>query len=1485
MLVIVSGFVFSDAFAYTISDDSTGGDCETIGIWDLASKTCTLSSDLAEGITIASSYITLDGNGFSITGANPQDESNWDSRQNEVFGIFVETRTNVIIKNIQTSNFYHGIFFNSVVNSQIQDITSKNNRNIQIHLSYSNDNTISDNTVPCGTGIAGIGTYFGNGNDILGNTITDCSNAGITVIKENNVIVSNNIVDGQGTSYDPGIGITVNQGSHYATITENTVKNYHDGLLYTSGEDGLVKNNIIFDNENTGLQVSWGGNIVTDNTISNNGLGISIGTNGNTVYHNNLISNNKEGQGGNMVNLIQSSELGGNYWSDYSNVCTDSNNDNFCDEPYPLKDVVNINDDHIWTVQDGWLTTISTPDDITLDAADSSGTSYDYSVSATHDASSMSVTCDMSSGSVFPIGTTEVVCTTNNGIKSTFSVTVNPLPPIINPSSPCDDGCTHEGNNLDLKIFASGNIENPVDGISTISSVWKDPTGIVVYDKILQVNSQGQFNNEFDNPMYVRDMRDSGLYTTTYQYDDVTLEYTWNYLSSVYVPEPTPAPITINLILGKQSYSFEDSFVNISGDVSNPETYPNLEFRIINSQGGVIDRIDVSSDNDGSFSLNFPISQSNLWNITGDFIVTLRSSGELLSEEIFFFDSTPISEPPTPDPEPTPEPTPESYSITVRTSSSSYDIRDNITISGKISPEDRNALVILDIFSDNGNQVFRDDLNTDDENYSFTIDDDRTFGSEGDYVVKVSYVTATAETEFEIEDNGGYLPQVPDPIPDPDVIISVKTNRNSYHMGDELEITGIVRPSDGSSVMLQVYSASGNLVYDDKVKPSSSGAFTQEIKLTGKDYRDTGTYTVKAISQSASDKIQFILKTGIPDNTPKPQPTLDDEVTIVPASDSGAPGCEETPSGCFHPQTQSVAFGGKVIMTNTDSAAHTFTAGTPGDGPSGEFDTGLLMANSSFEWNANTYGTVPYFCMVHPWMEGLILVGEGTSIPTPDPKPDTRVDLDISTNSKAYDLGDIVNVDVEIEGVSNSQRVAVDVTDPRGNSVISRTLTFTSDSNDSIEFRISEDFKTGTYKVTATTLSDGKTIKDSTHFKIKSQFNSFTISNVDVTDQQGNPSNLEAGELGFIKVDLESNKLISTLVTVNIFDSELTSIGIGSVKTTLSSGDSEIILSFMIPDDAAHGTADVFVNAFSDWPSNGGIPLTNEFAIAESIGTSSSEPEPKCGAGTVYDYESNSCILGGGTTSTPPPSQNSKCGSGTVFDEVGQSCVLEGTQSTSNSIVVTTDKAAYTEGQTIVITGEVRDLYSGTPVSVITVAPSGDLVSIAQLSVGADKKFRTEIAAGGALMKNSGTYKITVQYGTENRSATTYFEFGGSIVTPPTPIDNTRITDTTVSVSGTNELIEYTITGGKLLSIVPDSDANSLIVLVDSPSSGILTLTIPRVILDATLHNGEDEDFFVVIDGEEVDFTEMKSSTDRKLFVGLKAGYEEIEIVGTYVIS
>jgi len=102
------------------------------------------------------------------------------------------------------------------------------------------------------------------------------------------------------------------------------------------------------------------------------------------------------------------------------------------------------------------------------------------------------------------------------------------------------------------------------------------------------------------------------------------------------------------------------------------------------------------------------------------------------------------------------------------------------------------------------------------------------------------------------------------------------------------------------------------------------------------------------------------------------------EVTVVPDMGSGSAtdDCVDVKYGCYVPGTATVDIGGVVIFSNTDSAAHTFSAGSAADGPTGEFDTSMVMAGNSYEWTANVAGEIPYFCMVHPWMNGMIIVQE-----------------------------------------------------------------------------------------------------------------------------------------------------------------------------------------------------------------------------------------------------------------------------------------------------------------------------------------------------------------------------------------------------------------------------------------------------------------------------------------------------------------------------
>ncbi len=206
------------------------------------------------------------------------------------------------------------------------------------------------------------------------------------------------------------------------------------------------------------------------------------------------------------------------------------------------------------------------------------------------------------------------------------------------------------------------------------------------------------------------------------------------------------------------------------------------------------------------------------------------------------------------------------------------------------------------------------------------------------------------------------------------------------------------------------------------------------------------------------------------------------------------------------------------------------------------------------------------------------------------------------------------------------------------------------------------------------------------------------------------------------------------------------------------------------------------------------------------------------------------------------------------------------------AIVITTDKTSYAKGDIITVSGEVKDIL-GQAVSVMVISPNGSIVSIAQVQVGADKKFSVEIVAGGT-MKSDGTYSIKVTYGGPNRTAETTFEFGGTTGTTPT-------FGQSLTVEGFG--IGYQITGGSIISITPDIDQSSLIIEIEAVDDGELTITLPRELIDAKIGDADD-DFFVLVDAEEVDFDETKTDSDRTLTIGFPAGTEEIEIIGTFVI-
>ena len=94
---------------------------------------------------------------------------------------------------------------------------------------------------------------------------------------------------------------------------------------------------------------------------------------------------------------------------------------------------------------------------------------------------------------------------------------------------------------------------------------------------------------------------------------------------------------------------------------------------------------------------------------------------------------------------------------------------------------------------------------------------------------------------------------------------------------------------------------------------------------------------------------------------------------VIMPTKSSRPGCDEA-DRCYIPSVFTVDSGNQVTWVNEDSAFHSVTSGFYGE-PSDLFDSGHLDPYESFTFNFDDKGTYDYFCTLHPWMKGQVLVG------------------------------------------------------------------------------------------------------------------------------------------------------------------------------------------------------------------------------------------------------------------------------------------------------------------------------------------------------------------------------------------------------------------------------------------------------------------------------------------------------------------------------
>ena len=225
-----------------------------------------------------------------------------------------------------------------------------------------------------------------------------------------------------------------------------------------------------------------------------------------------------------------------------------------------------------------------------------------------------------------------------------------------------------------------------------------------------------------------------------------------------------------------------------------------------------------------------------------------------------------------------------------------------------------------------------------------------------------------------------------------------------------------------------------------------------------------------------------------------------------------------------------------------------------------------------------------------------------------------------------------------------------------------------------------------------------------------------------------------------------------------------------------------------------------------------------------------------------------------------------------------------GTVFASTSIIsVQTSDSTYDEGDTIIISGEIKTIIGQTPFT-LQLFKDGSMVEIAQIIVSKDGNYSYTILAEGSLWQNQGEYIVKVTYGEGNIAETTF------LYTPNSEVLTTTDTfEVNAGSSGTFDL-DYTIRGGTISDISIDENIFGLVVQINASDDGKIVLDLPRKYIDAEKQNGKDEVFIILVEtqnGKIVETTydeETSHSEIRTITINFAEGDSKIQIIGTYVI-